>query len=125
MLKLYKNIKDRRNELRLTQEQLAQKMGYSDKGMISKIEKGLIDISHTKIIEFAEALNTTPRVLMGWDDNEAAIHSTSQLRPDEQELLDKYGKLNDTGKKKLAERADELLEVPSYTVTEVSKKREA
>ena len=58
-------------------------------------------------------------------DNNTSEPPAPQLRPDEQQLLDKYGKLNDTGKKKLAERADELLEVPSYTVTEASKKREA
>lgn len=123
MLKLYENIKNRRNELDLTQEQLAQKMGYSDKGMISKIEKGLVDISHKKIIEFAEALNTTPRALMGWDD--LPVSSTPQLRKDEKQLLMKYNLLNDTGKTKLSERADELLEVPSYTIAEASKKREA
>lgn len=65
MLKLYENIKKRRLALHMTQEQLADKMGYSDKGMISRIEKGQIDISHSKIIAFAEALRTTPGELMG------------------------------------------------------------
>lgn len=58
-------------------------------------------------------------------DNNTADSPAPQLRPDEQELLDKYEQLNDTGKKKLTERADELLEVPSYTVIAASKKREA
>lgn len=65
MLKLYENIKKRRVALNMTQEQLAEKLGYSNKGMISRIENGQIDISHSKIIEFAEALRTTPGELMG------------------------------------------------------------
>lgn len=40
MLQLYKNIKTRRTELRLTQSELADKMGYADKSMIAKIEDG-------------------------------------------------------------------------------------
>ncbi len=58
-------------------------------------------------------------------DNNTADSPAPQLRPDEQELLDKYEQMYDTGKKKLTERADELLEVPSYTVIAASKKREA
>ena len=92
MLKLYSNIKLRRTELGMTQEQLALKMGYSDKGMISKIEKGLVDISSSKIEEFAQVLNTTPRCLMGWDDED--LFSAPQLRPDEQQLLDGYNQLD-------------------------------
>ena len=39
MLQLYKNIKQRRTDLHLTQSELAKKMGYADKSMIAKIEK--------------------------------------------------------------------------------------
>lgn len=69
MLKIYENIKKRRLALGMTQEQLAKKMGYSDKGMISRIEKGQVDISYSKIVEFAEVLRTEPGELMGWDDD--------------------------------------------------------
>lgn len=65
MLQLYKNIKNRRIELHLTQSELADKMGYADKSMIAKIEKGLVDLPQSKIISFAKALETTPSFLMG------------------------------------------------------------
>ena len=44
MLALYTNIKERRNKLNLTQTDLANKLGYADKSMIAKIEKGQIDL---------------------------------------------------------------------------------
>lgn len=65
MLQLYKNIKSRRNELGMTQTDLAQKTGYADKSMIAKIEKGLVDLPQTKILSFADALNVSPGKLMG------------------------------------------------------------
>lgn len=69
MLNLYRNIKKRRTELNMTQEELAQKMGYSGKSMIAKIEAGKVDLPQSKIMAFADALNTTPSYLMGWDEN--------------------------------------------------------
>ena len=65
MLELYKNIKKRREELKVTQQTLAEKIGYADKTMISKIENGLVDLPQTKIIAIAKALHTTPGALMG------------------------------------------------------------
>lgn len=69
MIQLYKNIKTKRTELKMTQSELAQKLGYADKSMIAKIEKGAVDLTQSKIIAFAEALNTTPSELMGWEDS--------------------------------------------------------
>ena len=39
MFSLYENIKNRRIALKLTQDELAKRTGYSDKSMIAKIEK--------------------------------------------------------------------------------------
>lgn len=64
-LELYKNIKVRRIELGMTQTELADRAGYADKSMISRIEAGLIDLPQTKIVEIAAALRTTPSELMG------------------------------------------------------------
>lgn len=68
MLQLYKNIKNRRKELGMTQSELAKKLGYTDKSMISKIENGSIDLPQSKIIAFANALDISPSDLMGWED---------------------------------------------------------
>ena len=81
MLDLYKNIKARREELGLTQAQLAEKIGYADKTMISKIEKGSVDLSQSKISTIAEALKTTPARLMGWEDTDSPIVHTDGQPP--------------------------------------------
>lgn len=67
MLQLYKNIKSKRKELGLSQEELAKLTGYTDRTSISKVEAGKVNLSQTKIEEFARALRTTPGDLMGWD----------------------------------------------------------
>lgn len=68
MLQLYKNIKSRRTELGLTQSELAKKLGYADKSMIAKIEKGDVDLTQSKIVAFADALRLSPSELMGWEE---------------------------------------------------------
>lgn len=76
MLELYKNIKRRREELGISQDELAQKTGYTSRSSIAKIEKGLVDLPQTKISLFANALKATPQELMGWissDDDDSLI----------------------------------------------------
>lgn len=48
-------IKEFRLEKGWTQKELAQKMGYSDKTAISKIEKNINDVNQSTIKKFAEA----------------------------------------------------------------------
>ena len=67
MASLYENIRQRREELGLSQLELAQRMGYTSRSSISKIESGENDIPQSKIKAFAAALETTPSALMGWD----------------------------------------------------------
>lgn len=64
---LYSRIRLRREELNMSQEELAQKMGYKDRSAIAKIESGTNDITQSKIKAFADALDTTTAYLMGWD----------------------------------------------------------
>lgn len=66
---LYINIKNRRLQLGMSQEELAEKMGYTSRSSIAKIEAGVNDIPQSKIEAFAKALCTTPRFLMGWEDD--------------------------------------------------------
>jgi transcriptional regulator with XRE-family HTH domain len=67
MKKLHENIKNKRIALGLTQDELAQKLGYKTRSSINKIEKGLNDIPRAKIEEFARALGTTAVELLNWD----------------------------------------------------------
>ena len=59
-MELYKRIKARREELGMSQEGLATKLGYKSRSTINKIEMGKNDITQSKIIAFANALQTTP-----------------------------------------------------------------
>ena len=70
MTEIGKNIMRRRKEIGLTQEELALKLGYKSKSTINKIELGINDLPQSKVIKFAEALQTTPSYLMGWDKEE-------------------------------------------------------
>lgn len=63
-----KRIRRRREELGMTQEELADKLHYKSKTTIAKIENGTNDIVQSKVVEFAKALRTSPAYLMGWID---------------------------------------------------------
>lgn len=67
-MNVYQRIKERRLDLGMSQQDLADLMGYKTRGAINKIEMGLRDINQTKIKAFATALKTTPSYLMGWDE---------------------------------------------------------
>ena len=54
-MELYQRIRKRREELGLSQEELAQKMGYKSRSSINKIEMGENDIPQKKIVKFARA----------------------------------------------------------------------
>lgn len=64
-MELYKNIRARRIALKMTQQELAQKMGYKSTSTIAKIESGENDIPQARLVAFAAALNTTPAELLG------------------------------------------------------------
>lgn len=59
-------IRMRREELHMTQADLAEKMGLLDKSSVSKIEKSGNDITLKNIERIAKILKVTPSYLMGW-----------------------------------------------------------
>ena len=61
-------IRQRREQLGLSQEELAARMGYRSKSSITKLEKGINDLPRAKLEELAAALDTTPAWLMGLVD---------------------------------------------------------
>ena len=58
------NIKKRRFELRMSQQELADAMGYRTRSTIAKIESGENDVSQRKLQRFAEVLDTTVEALI-------------------------------------------------------------
>ncbi len=65
---LSSRIRQRREQLGLSQEELAARMGYRSKSSITKLEKGINDLPRAKLEELAAALDTTPAWLMGLAD---------------------------------------------------------
>ena len=66
---IYDRIRERRIELNMTQDELAKAVGYKDRSMVTKIERGEVDLSQTKIAKFAEALGVSESYLMGWKES--------------------------------------------------------
>ena len=58
-------IRQRREALGISQEELAARLGYRSKSSITKIEKGINDIPQNKLLDFAAALETTAGWLLG------------------------------------------------------------
>lgn len=58
------NIRKRRYELKLSQQELADAMGYKTRSTIAKIESGKIDVSQRRLYKFAEILDTTVESLI-------------------------------------------------------------
>lgn len=67
MLELYQNIRKYRKNLKMSQDELAKRAGYTDRSSIAKIEKGQVDLSQSKIRMFAAIFGVTPGELMGND----------------------------------------------------------
>ena len=69
-------IKTRRKELKLSQRELAAKMGYSHHSTLARIEAGKVDVSQTRIVQFADVLDTSIAYLMDWEEDEKKGQST-------------------------------------------------
>ena len=63
-------IKEEREKMGLSQEELAKRIGYTNKSSIAKVEAGQVDLPQSKIMAFANALHVTPAYLMGWEDKQ-------------------------------------------------------
>lgn len=81
-------IRSKREQIGLTQEELAKALGYKNKSTIAKIENGTNDIVQSKVVEFANVLHTTVAYLMGWEDDKLDF----VLSNEEKELIIEYRK---------------------------------
>lgn len=70
-------IKARREELGITQQQLAERLGYKSKATINKIETGINGVSQERVVDFARALQTTIEYLMEMDGGVDKNHRQS------------------------------------------------
>lgn len=78
-------IKHRRKELRWSQRDLAERMGYNH-STITRIETGKIDIPQSRIVQFAEVLNTDVVYLMGQEEEKPTAED--RLSENMKQLID-------------------------------------
>ena len=106
-------VKTRREELEMSQEDLAKLLGYKSRSSINKIELGKADIRQKDVPRFAKALNTTVSYLMNFDA-EIIEDRIDTLNNKESTLIENYRLLNDDGQLQLLQRSDELIKL-GYT----------
>lgn len=101
-MELSDRVRYRREELGLTQEDLALRMGYKSRVSINKIENGR-PVSQKIIARLAEALGVSIPYLMGWDEKPAAdlegmgaMAAQVLLDPDAMEMVKAYMALDET-----------------------------
>ena len=109
-MELYDNIKKYRQQMNLTQQQFADLTGYGDRSSIAKIEKGLVDISQSKLELFAKVLHVSAGELLG--NTEFDLPQT--LTASEQALLLDYRSLNEEGQEKVSEYTSDLVASGRY-----------
>lgn len=133
-------IRQLREERGMTQETLAELMGYSHKSSINKIEMGKADLPQSKLVQFAKILGVTPCELLGYDEPHRPATEEDLKRWDEkfnahnqlqsetaliEQIQKQYGKaavkllhlftgLNDTGKEKAVENLEDLTAIQKY-----------
>ena len=80
-------IRMRREELNMTQDELARKVGYTSRSSVAKVESNANGMVQSKLVAFANALQTTPAYLLGFDEqsekkNDAITDIILKLRTD-------------------------------------------
>lgn len=99
-------IKKKREEMNLSQNQLAKRAGISQ-AALSSLEAETTKPNIETVFLLAKALNCSVPELLGIDDN------NSELEPMARALLNIYNQLNDAGKSMLIAQAEIILQQPA------------
>ena len=82
-------IKNRRKVLGMTQQELAEKMGFKTRSNISLIEQGERNIPANKIKKLAKILDISPEYLVGWRNTlESSSYSKVMVNNKSHDILD-------------------------------------
>ena len=90
----------------MSQDELAERMGYKSRSTIAKIEKGVNDVVHSNVLKFAAALNTSVSSLTGFDEvieekpvESARLHAKILTDLELMETIEEYFLLSDENQK--------------------------
>lgn len=106
-------IRECREKLNMSQEELANKLGYVARSSITRIEKGQNEVPLSKVPEFAKVLNTTTQYLLDIDasENSVLMHTST----DEESIYRTAGERIKLKRKELKLTQDELATYLGYS----------
>lgn len=107
-------IRENRKKLGISQEELGQMFEPPiNRAAVSKWEKGhVMNIKRSQIQRMSEIFNCNPCKLMCFDDSEDTY--SLSIESDEQQLLNLYRNLNNEGRIKMTEYANDLVASGNY-----------
>ena len=92
-MKCGEKIKYYREMIGMSQDELARRTGYAGRSAVSRIEKGMRDITQSKVVLFAHVLGVDPVELV--DDREPTATPEPARETEKEKLLDFIEQLPD------------------------------
>ena len=111
MIDFGKKVRERREALGMTQEELAVKLGYRTQSSIAKIESGVNDPVLSKVKDFSRELQVPISYFLDWDKKEPIPFTVSGAKA--LELIEKYSRLTSANQEAVSTLIDKLLEAQS------------
>ena len=94
-MKIGERIKQRREQLEMSQDELARRLGYKSRSSINKIENDASGLPQSKIAAIAAALQTTPSHIMGWEEDKTKQPTTSELSNKKKDFIKRVEAMSD------------------------------
>lgn len=115
-METYEIVKARREELGMSQDELARKAGYLNRSSIARIERGDTDIPQSKLYDIARALKVTPSYLMGEDngviiDDDGLPRLVAEATAIQEEAVEKFFQLSLSNQQVVLNLIDSMLKV--------------
>ena len=104
------NLRKLRQAREITQEELSEKLGYSSRSSINKIEAGDRDMPRSKIEQAAKILGVSPLELFKNEPLEAGSVLEVIVDDELRNMQEQYEKLNDKNKMRLAAYLQALID---------------
>ena len=104
-MEIGERIRRKREELGMSQDELAKKSGYASRVSISKIESDSRGLPIDKVTLIAKALRVTPAYLMGWED----VNGNEIVEDEHTYMIEAFQQLNDRNRKRLLDYLEMLM----------------
>lgn len=89
-MEIHERIRYMRKLRKMSQDDLARLADYGDRSTISRIEKGEIDLPHSKVLAIADALRCSPQYILFGDECDVVLEKVKKLDEYDLERLSAY-----------------------------------